>query len=257
MRTAYAALRTLYARAQISKMAPSRHRRPLAAPPSRAESSLALRRRILESAFAQFRADGLSALSMRTVAADVGMSPMGLYRHFANRDALVNAMVDRALLEFEERLRSVSVGTKPLAYLRRLMRAYLEFAMRERATYELLFISTRPSDEPFLQDYKAGASPSFEILRDGVDRAMRVGALAERNSVDVALTIWAHVHGLVTLFLAGRYGGGEALFRKLSHRSLDVVFRGLGAREDCSSQQDSCTCTPGRDEFTNPIRGNT
>lgn len=228
----YALLRIVYAVPQICKMSPSRppgRLRPVVA--TRAEASSALRQRILDAAFAQFRVGGLAAVSMRKVAAEVGMSPMGLYRHFASRDLLVNAMVDCALLEFEAFLRAIPKSSKPLEQVRRFMRGYLEFALTNRTTFQLLFGATRPSNEPFLEDYKAGTSPSFELLRQTVEGAVADGALAHRNSVDASLIIWAHVHGMVTLYLAGRYGEGEALFRRFFNRSLDILLNGLGARD--------------------------
>lgn len=52
------------------------------------------RQRVLESAIAHADAGGLAALSMRTLAEMLGVAPMALYRHVANKDDLVDAMVD-------------------------------------------------------------------------------------------------------------------------------------------------------------------
>ncbi|MEP7345610.1 MAG: TetR/AcrR family transcriptional regulator [Gemmatimonadaceae bacterium] len=182
------------------------------------------RDRILTAAIDRFQLEGLSGVSMRTVAADVGMSPMGLYRHFADRDALVDAMVDRCLAAFEEALRSTTRRGTPLQRLRGLMRAYVDFALGERAMYDLLFRSTRPSNDPFFDEYKAGTSPSFELLRAAVADVMATADVSDANSVEAAVSIWAQAHGLTSLFLAGRFGGGEQLFRKFYMRSMERVI---------------------------------
>jgi AcrR family transcriptional regulator len=44
-------------------------------------------------------ADGLAAVSMRRVAAELGVAAMSLYRHVPNKDALLELMVDRVLAE--------------------------------------------------------------------------------------------------------------------------------------------------------------
>jgi AcrR family transcriptional regulator len=180
---------------------------------------------ILDAALARFQREGLAGVSMRAVAADVGMSPMGLYRHYPDRDALIDAMVDRCLVAFEQALAPQSSAGGSLQRLRRMMRAYVDFALGERAMYDLLFRATRPSTDPFLDEYKAGTSPSFEALRSLVAGAMAESEGASANSVDAAVSIWAQAHGLVSLFLAGRFGGGEPLFRRFYTRCMDQVIR--------------------------------
>ena len=179
---------------------------------------------ILDAAFARFQHDGLAGVSMRSVAADVGMSPMGLYRHYPDRDALIEAMVQRCLNAFERALATGPTTGTSIARLRRMMRAYLDFALGERAMYDLLFRATRPSSDPFLDEYKAGTSPSFEGLRSLVAGVLEENRNTSANSVDAAVCIWAQAHGLVSLFLAGRFGGGEPLFRRFYVRSMERVI---------------------------------
>ena len=179
---------------------------------------------ILDAAFERFQHDGLAGVSMRSVAADVGMSPMGLYRHYPDRDALIEAMVQGCLRAFEHALASPPATGTSLQRLRRMMRAYLDFALGERAMYDLLFRATRPSSDPFLDEYKAGMSPSFEGLRSLVAGVLEENENTSANSVDAAVCIWAQAHGLVSLFLAGRFGGGEPLFRRFYTRNMERVI---------------------------------
>ena len=52
------------------------------------------REKVLEAAITHADAGGLAALTMRTLAEMLGVAPMALYRHVANKDDLVDAMVD-------------------------------------------------------------------------------------------------------------------------------------------------------------------
>jgi AcrR family transcriptional regulator len=62
---------------------------------SRAEPRSRLsRERVLSAAVAHADAGGLEALSMRTLAEMLDVAPMALYRHVANKDDLIDAMVD-------------------------------------------------------------------------------------------------------------------------------------------------------------------
>ncbi len=59
------------------------------------------RERVLRAAIARADAGGLEALSMRTLAEVLGVAPMALYRHVANRDDLVDGMVDIVFSEID------------------------------------------------------------------------------------------------------------------------------------------------------------
>ena len=76
--------------------------------------------RVVDEALAVADADGLEGLSMRTLAQRLGVVPMALYKHVANKDDLIDGMVDRVWEEVEApapdiswrdamRLRSVSL----------------------------------------------------------------------------------------------------------------------------------------------------
>lgn len=57
------------------------------------------RERVLAAAIAHADAGGLEALTMRTLAEMLGVAPMALYRHVANKDDLIDAMVDVVFAE--------------------------------------------------------------------------------------------------------------------------------------------------------------
>ena len=71
-----------------------------ATPRARPRSRLT-RKRVLRAAIAQADAGGLEALTMRTLAEGLAVAPMALYRHVANKDDLIDAMVDTVFSEVE------------------------------------------------------------------------------------------------------------------------------------------------------------
>jgi AcrR family transcriptional regulator len=194
----------------------------------RAESSAKTREAILDAAFERFREGGLGAVTLRTIAEASGSSPMGIYRHFDNREAIVNALVDRGLEMLREEMQTVR-RDRGLTTVRRLMRVYMEFALSHPDMFDLIFLTHRESSDPFLDEYKGGMSPSFEILRHAVEDAVRTGELAPLNSVDAAVSLWAQAHGLVALYVAGRFGKGEELFKRFFVRSLNRMIDGMRA----------------------------
>ena len=59
------------------------------------------RPRVLQAAVARADADGLEAFSMRRLAQELGVVPMALYKHVANKDELLDGMVDIVFAEIE------------------------------------------------------------------------------------------------------------------------------------------------------------
>jgi AcrR family transcriptional regulator len=62
------------------------------------------RERILGAAIALADRQGIEAVTMRNLAGELGVEAMSLYYHVANKDALLDGVVDSVLLEVEEEL---------------------------------------------------------------------------------------------------------------------------------------------------------
>lgn len=69
-------------------------------PRKRRQRSSVTAEEILEAA-ERLAENGFDALTMRAVSTEIGASPMALYRYFANKDVLVDALLDRVLGRIE------------------------------------------------------------------------------------------------------------------------------------------------------------
>src|SRR5215813_10358720 len=97
------------------------------------------RTRIITAARAAFERDGLEGLSLRDVAKEVGITPMAIYRHFANKQALVDALVLESLAAWSAIAAAVPKG-EPILWLRRIGTAFLEFALQQPRRFEAAFL---------------------------------------------------------------------------------------------------------------------
>src|SRR5476649_901460 len=86
--------------------------------------------RIFSAARTVLDEQGILGLSMRRIAEESGMSPMSLYRHFADKDALLDALMADGLTAWEERIRAIRAKA-PLQWLERLTDEFLSFALEE------------------------------------------------------------------------------------------------------------------------------
>jgi AcrR family transcriptional regulator len=178
------------------------------------------RDRILGSARALYEAGGVHALSLRKVASDVELTPMAIYRHFADKDALVEALVLDALARWAGRVAAVRIED-PVAWLEAVGEEFLVFALEEPRRFELAFLARSTRARRIPDDFDEGRSTAGQLWMARLKELRARGRLApDVAPVDVGFTMWALAQGLVTLYRAGRFVGGAAEFRAFYSRSI-------------------------------------
>jgi hypothetical protein len=115
------------------------------------------------------------------------------------------------------------------------MRGYLDYALDHPNLFRYLYFSQRDDVLAFPDALKKGKSPSLKMLVTAVSGAMEEGKIHADEVHETSLTIWAHAHGLVTLYLSGRILLSRRQFTQLFLRSMDRLLHGLieRARESC------------------------
>jgi AcrR family transcriptional regulator len=189
------------------------------------------RTQILASARAAFDRHGLEGLSLRDVAKDVGITPMAIYRHFENKQALIDALVVDALATWSERARSVPKA-QPLIWFKRIGEAFLDFALREPRRFEAAFLLHSRAARRYPDDFVAGHSPAGTLQLKIIEDAMARGLLVKTSAVEVLFTVAACSQGLVTLYRAGRIAGGEAEFRALYRRAMRRCIKSFRSEKE-------------------------
>ena len=157
------------------------------------EAIVAAARRILES-------DGLSEVTMRSVAEAVGVKGPSLYKRVPDRAALVRAVADGVVADLSRTLSRASATDDAGADLRAAVIAYRDFVRRNPNGYRLLFA-----------DLPSGMGPdpvSLAALGAPIVRAMSRLA-GEADALEGARTLVAWAHGFVSMELSGafRLGG--------------------------------------------------
>jgi AcrR family transcriptional regulator len=163
----------------------------------------AFRERLAVAATALFARHGYDAVTMRAVAARLGVSAMTPYRYVAGKDELVALVRAAAFRRFADHLTARSAGIDdPIDRLRQLKAAYLAFARAEPDAYRIMFELRAPDDVARWPAVAAEARRAFACLQDAVASAIARGALVG-DALDVAQLLWASAHGLVALHLSG------------------------------------------------------
>jgi AcrR family transcriptional regulator len=188
------------------------------------------RERILGAAERVHQREGLDAVSMRRVADEVGLTPMALYRHFRDKDALLDALVDAALARWESYLSGVAATESPVERLRGALSAYVGFALGEPHAFQLTYLVARPNGptEPAAQ--RMTESPAYRAIVAAVREGMERGELRAGDPEEAMLLAWSAVHGLVVLHRAGRFGFDDARFRAAAGRMIGALLQQMAAR---------------------------
>ena len=179
--------------------------------------------------------DGAQAVSMRRVADAVGITPMAIYRHYPNRDAMLDAVADTVSAELAERWGRRDREPDLERRLLGLLNDFLDFALGTPHLYSLVMIERRAGTRTFPADYAAGRSPSFAPMLRAVEDGIAKGFLRDGDPAELAMTIAATGLGLAQLYLGGRIGLSEADFRALCERSAFTVLDGARAQDPDST----------------------
>jgi AcrR family transcriptional regulator len=183
--------------------------------------------RILAAAQRLYLEEGVEGVTMRRVAERVGVTPTALYRHFESKDSLVEAVITEGYRVFGGYLHRSLAGATPAERLRLSGQAYLDFALQQSEMYRTIFMTPLRGSTGYLEPRDPRKDATFRFLVDRVGECIRSGDLAPDDPEEVAVTIWASVHGLVALYIAGAFTGGEVAFRSIYEASMGRLFRGL------------------------------
>lgn len=186
------------------------------------------RENILASACDLYLKEGLEGLSMRKLAREVGVTAPALYRYYESKEHVLMDVVREAYREFSSFLYQALEGRTPEERLRRAGEGYLSFALAHPRWYRMVYISPEQlgvTEVP--EELEAQGCAIHQFWVDRLRECMDAGLLREDDPVEVALTMWAHFHGMITLFQNGLLEMEEESFRATLKDSGARMMRGI------------------------------
>lgn len=181
---------------------------------------------LIEKATKEIEQEGLDNFSLRAVGAAAGLSPMAVYRHFANKQDLLRAVGEEAFQTFNERV--VALPDESLEqWVRAIARTYVEFYLDTPGQFDACFVLKTSVERVYPRDFLAGKSPVITLMEKRFEAAQAAGEMARTDALELALQLWAQVHGLVMLHKAGRFSLPRKSFVELCERASIRFFEGL------------------------------
>jgi AcrR family transcriptional regulator len=161
-----------------------------------------LRAALLAQADKTLREHGLDGLSLRELARQIGVSHGAPRRHFADRQALLDALAESGFARLGADLRAAaeSAGEDYEPRLRATATAYVRFAVDDAALLELMFASKHGEQANALHE---ASERAFSLILELIEEGQATGALEPGEPERVGLLLFATMQGIASLVTTG------------------------------------------------------
>lgn len=195
------------------------------APPPSSSSDIVTRDDVLDAAMTLLREGGAEALSMRRLAAALGVSTQVVYSRIGGKPEVARALHDRAFAELRASITARREHRGSRAHVHEVAQHYFEHALTDPMRFELMFAT------PIKEFVRDDAAQEIEIACFGdtwiaAVRTWLDTTQPERDAptaVRLAYRLWTAVHGITTVHLAGHSTPGDDPEAEL-HAIVDLLL---------------------------------
>jgi AcrR family transcriptional regulator len=199
-----------------------------------------LKRVLIDAALALVEEGGIEAVSVREAARRAGVSPGAPFRHFESRDALLTAVAEEAQRRFRAEIEAAlaeAPAGDPLARFRCIGLAYLRWAMRNPAHFEIIS-SGRYFDHDKATELSRDNSEVIGMTERALAEAGAQGQLRPSDLKQVQIAGRALVYGFARMNIDGhfpRWGIADAEAERTAEAIIDLFIEGIAKRPSPSS----------------------
>ena len=183
-----------------------------------------LRDRIRRIAERQMATKGEAAVSLRSIAGEMGWTAASLYRYFSSKAELLAATRAAAYDRFSDAIEAAYASSDDMwERSRAIGDAYVAFAADEPAAYKLIFAYEQNAGEKTEELARAEARSNLTLTTYA--REMVEAGLLEGDPDVLAHVYWAALHGLVVLRMANKLANSPS-FEEIRRASNRLITRG-------------------------------
>lgn len=166
-----------------------------------------LREALLEAAERALEAGGAGSLTLRELSRELGVSHTSPRRHFADKQALLDALALRGFERFDAALGRAAArrGQDFQARLTGIARAHVGFALKHPALLGLMFEAKQRPDAP--RELLAASEKAFAHGPAAFAEAQAAGEVVPGDPMRLALVVLSALQGLVSLSTDGKFKG--------------------------------------------------
>ena len=171
-----------------------------------------LRSTLLKVANEMIKEHGIAEVSLRKLAARVGVSRTAPYHHFKDKNALLCGIAESGFQKLHQinKLGFEENNLSKREHFSRFIHDYIQFASNNPELYELMFGRTIWKDKSSTQELRDCAYPCFQFQVTMIEEWQKQGLLdtnenADDNALRASQVLWGTVHGIAKLFIDGIY----------------------------------------------------
>ncbi len=148
---------------------------------------------------------GVEKLTLKVLAEGTGTTRSAIYKHFANKEALIEAVIVEGLDKFDAEVTEMFFDEKRSLMDRFYLagKAYITFAKKNPNLYKLIFGDEYAHLREALFSLKDDSCSSFFRLKCTVEEAQEKGVFKKENAELQAIAIWSSLHGLSMILIGG------------------------------------------------------
>lgn len=161
------------------------------------------RDRIVDAARSMIEVGGLGSVSLRRLAASLGVTAPALYAHVTDKDDLLRAVAEREFDALTVRFLAIDAD-EPLERIRQLCRCYVDHALDNPELFRTMFIfPPELAVSAATGQELPAATKAFEMALQATTAAVDAGAFVDVDPLVAALATWTAVQGLADILLLG------------------------------------------------------
>ena len=164
------------------------------------EEKAQARTQIRKAAAAVYIREGLSAMSVRSIAKEAGVSVGTIYTYFGSVQGLMESLWSRPVTQMSEKLQRLADEIEdPVERIRTLLEAYIQFARDNANIYRGVFLYVRPLGKPSQLKDPAEDAVFPALLIRAIGEGQAQGQIRDGNPSDYAMKLWGSLHGCLAL----------------------------------------------------------
>lgn len=198
------------------------------------EEEISLREKILDTSRNLLFEEGHRALSMRKIAREVGVSATSIYIYFDHKDHLLHTLIEESVEELSSFIEKRAYQEKDaIKKFKAIIHAYIDFAMQNPEKYQILYLLQPKAMKRYPKEKFRKARRSYELLVKVIEESEKQGLMSVKKPVIAAYTIWAQLHGIVSVVLNQRLDS-RIDRNEFLEESVDQVVQGFLIRTTAS-----------------------
>lgn len=164
-----------------------------------------LRDQILDISRHLLYEEGYKSLSMRKIAKKANVSATSIYLYFENKDHLLHTLIEESVEDLSRFIESEALPkTDSIERFKAITKSYVRFGLENPEKYEIIYKVRSDSMARYPKEKFRKARRAYELLVKTLEESVSQGLMEVDKPVVAAYSIWAQLHGVVSVVLNKR-----------------------------------------------------